>query len=210
MKKLHTIAPYGYNIGFKGGHKYLDKRPKSKYEKLCPMGKRFGSWVVDGGVSKDPKGRAQVSVKCDCGTWQHVYCHQLVNKKTTQCKKCSSGQSPTTASYSNKIYRGVIGSRQDCSVSPETITQTYALQDETCALTGQVVPLHSAVAVQWNEALGYEPGNTIITSTAMQKTMAGMDGQTFVNMCSEVIQHNPVNKVTSIQEFFDKREKDNE
>ena len=186
------------------------KVPKSKYEKLCPVGKRFGSWVVDGCVSKDVKGRAKVGVKCDCGQSQRIYAHQLVHGKTTQCKKCSSGQSPTTASYSNKIYRGVIGSRQDCSISPETITQTYALQNETCALTGQVVPLHSAVAVQWDESKGYGPGNTIITSTAMQKTMAGMDGQTFVNMCSEVIQHNPINKVTSIQEFFDKREKEND
>lgn len=207
IKKLNTLHPNGYNISRKGKRSKLQQNNLGgKYKKLLTQGKRFGSWVIVGAICRDVKSRVQVFCRCDCGFQQLVYANQLVNQKTTQCKKCSSGKTNTTKALANKVYRRILGAMHTSSISPTNILKTYQLQNSVCALTGQKIATTEAAAIRWDGSEEFNSGNTLITTKTMVDHMSGLDGKTFVNLCQSVINNVPKNNAVSIKDFFDRRE----
>lgn len=177
-----------------------------KYETILTQGKRFGSWVVKGAIIRDAKSRVMVCCECDCGTEQMVYGYQLINNKTTQCKKCSSGRSNTKMSFANNAYRRLLGSEKSSSVTPDQILSVYEAQGEVCALTGEVIPSSQVAAVRWNDSKTFSLDNTLITSTTVRAHMNGLDGNAFLNLTQTISEHKNPPKTTA--EFFNKRDEE--
>ena len=179
----------------------------TKYSSQISVGDQFGSWTVTGDPFTDDKGRAKVEVKCDCGDIHTSEVYNLVKERSTQCKKCSSGMSPTLGSLSNRYMRSAIAEGVEYDLSPENLSESFSRQANTCALTGVSLSIENSSPVKINDDLGLVPSNTILVASEVKDKMGGLDAASFIGMCQTVTNYVPTPKPKmTVKDFFDKRE----
>ena len=123
----------------------------TKYSDQIPIGKQFGSWTVLEEPTLDDAGRAKVTVKCVCGEVGERHAYNLVTGRTSQCKTCSSGLSPTFQGLSNRYMRSAIGAGEMYTLSSKDISESFSKQASACALTGEPLDIQNAAIVSVND-----------------------------------------------------------
>jgi len=187
-------------------------RDSSKYRKEIKLGQKFGSWTVYDFVMSEGKGRSKVAVKCECGNKSHVPAYDLVHKRSTQCKECSKGQSPTIFSLSNrtrKVYQSAIGKGLAYTINSAYLSESFLAQSHSCALTGAPITPQTAMAVRIDNAGGLTPDNTVLVLNSVGTTLqkSGMDAATFYGLAQSVTQNIQQSGTgNTVKDFFTKRE----
>lgn len=179
----------------------------SKYDVELVPGKKKGSWTVLEGPVRD-KGRTRVKCVCVCGTEADVLAYNLANKKTTQCRKCSSGKTPTATGLFNLTKRSARSLRSAISyeLTPENVSETLALQGYSCGLTQEPLTMESSSMVRLDHSQGYNPENVMVVSTTAKQAMGEMDVTSFVNFAHQITANVKKNPPKTTAEFFSKRE----
>lgn len=186
-------------------------RPKgSKYFDMVNAGDIFGGWTVTGTPFMD-KSLAKVECKCECGTQSNVRIDRLVKHNTTQCRKCGVGSTSTLRSFSNKSHLYSARRGQEYKLSETNLSESFSLQGNSCALTGDRITVSNAAPVAYDASKGLTPDNTILVSQTISEQMAGMDAKSFIGLC-QTVANNAIppaetkKRNVSIKDFFDKRE----
>lgn len=177
-----------------------------KYDQLFPIGTKVGEWEVLRPPFRDKHGRSLIPCRCSCGQEQDVYAYPLWKGKTTQCKKCSSGKTPSVGGISGKTLRSAIGSSVTFTLSPSIISQSLSLQGNTCALSHEPIALNSAAVVRYDNAKGYTPDNSVIVSQTMKEHLKGVDLNTFHTVVNSYAPAPIPRPRITIQDFLNKRE----
>jgi hypothetical protein len=178
----------------------------SKYLNEIALGQKFGRWTAYDFVKG--KGEMKIAVRCDCGTKAHVSAYNLVKGRSTKCKNCRDGKSPSVFGASSKVYKQIVGSREcDYTITPGTISESFSFQSGICALTGETL-ISGTSAVKIDNAQIMTPENTLLVSNTVAKAMGGMDVKSFVGLCNVVVSNAPPMKKKRVttQDFFDRRE----
>ena len=179
----------------------------TKYSSQISVGDEFGSWTVTGDPFTDDKGRAKVKVKCACGDTHTSEVYNLVKKRSTQCKKCSSGLRPTFGSLSVRSMRSAIAEGTAYDLSPENLSESFSRQANVCALTGAPLSIETSSPVKINDSLGLVPNNIIVVTSDIKEKMGGLDAASFIGMCQTVTNIVPTPKShMTVKDFFDRRE----
>ena len=179
----------------------------TKYSSQISVGDQFGSWTVTGDPFTDDKGRAKVEVKCDCGDIHTSEVYNLVKRRSTQCKKCSSGLNPTFRSLSVRSMRSAIAEGTAYDLSPENLSESFSRQANVCALTGAPLSIENSSPVKIDGSLGLVPSNTILVASDIKEKMGGLDAASFIGMCQTVTNIVPTPKShMTVKDFFDRRE----
>jgi len=179
----------------------------TKYSSQIGVGDQFGSWIVTGAPFTDDKGRAKVEVKCDCGETYTSEVYNLIKKRSTQCKKCSSGKNNTIASVNAKYLRNAAGSGIEYTLSPENLSESFSRQANTCALTGVPLSIENSSPVKINNVLGLVPSNTILVASDVKEQMGNLDAVSFIGMCQTVTNTTPTPESRmTVKDFFDRRD----
>lgn len=175
----------------------------SSYASKFPTGSQIGEWTVIGEPVMDESSRAQIPVRCSCGDEHLVYGYNLAKGKSTQCLKCSSGQSSTYLGLANKAYRSSIGSGvQNFQLTASDLSESFMKQSGACALTGEPITISDSIAVRIDNNEGWTVTNTAIVSNEAKSWMGNLSLNEYVARCQTVVQNNP------IEEFFNRREQD--
>lgn len=190
-------------------------RPRgSKYFNMINAGDTFGKWTVIGTPFTDKKGMARVECKCECGYKNHVRIDRLVKGKSSQCRSCAAGISPTLGAYSNRTIRSysrAIGQGLKYSLNEGNLSESFSIQSHSCALTGESITVTNSAPVPYDGTKGLIPENTVLVSNTVKEQMGDMDAKTFIGLCQTVVDNSivpeePTRKITSVREFFDRRE----
>lgn len=177
-----------------------------KYDQLLQIGAKVGEWEILSPPFRDHNGRAMVQCRCSCGREQDVFAYPLVKGKTTQCKKCSSGKTPTVGGLSGMTLRSAIGQGAKFSLSPAIISQSLSLQGNTCAISHEPIALNSAAVVRVDNSQGYTPTNSVIVSQTMKEHLKGVDLNTMYSVVNTISQTPIPRPHITIQDFLNKRE----
>jgi len=181
----------------------------STYTSLYPIGKMVGEWTVIGEPVMDDRSRAKIPVRCSCGNETAVYGYHLKKGKSTQCKTCSSGKSPTYLGITNKAYRSsVIGGIQEFNITANSLSESFVEQSGTCVISGEPITTGDSVAVRYDSNEGYTIENTALVSQTAKEMMGSLCINDFVQRCYNVVQN--VTKQSPIEAFFNKRGNENE
>lgn len=179
----------------------------TKYSSQISVGDQFGSWTVTGDPFTDDKGRAKVEVACDCGKTYTSEVYNLVKGRSTQCKKCSSGMSPTFGSLSVRSMRSALAKGTSYNLSPENLSESFSRQANICALTGTPLSIENSAPVKIKDDLGFVPSNIILVATSVKDRMGGLDATSFIGLCQTVTNTVPTPKShMTVKDFFDRRE----
>lgn len=193
-------------------------RPRgSKYFDMVSAGDSFGKWTITGTPFTDKKSNALIECECECGIKNDIQIYRLVNEKSTQCRNCAAGISPTLGAFSNRAMKshlssvGFSGSMSPYSLNEVNLSESFSIQSSNCALTGEAISFTNSAPVPYDSAKGLVPDNTIIVSNNVKEHMGGMDAKTFVNMCLTVADNSVLPKETkpknvSVKDFFNRRE----
>ena len=182
-----------------------------KYASAVTYGAKYGRWTVIGDIQKNNSNRTVVACQCDCGTKKDVLVYNLVHHKTTQCKTCSSGKSPTYVGMSNRMYRGALRANVNYTLSPSQLSESFSHQSYSCALTGDPIQPSDATAIRWNAQEGMTPDNTLLVGKQIGSFLnsSGMDAKTFIGLVQTVVNNvQSTSAKNPIQAFFDRREKE--
>lgn len=171
------------------------------------IGDKFGNWTVLRTPFRDKK-RTRVRCRCVCGAQSDVLSYNLTSKKTTQCRKCSSGKTPTTLGLSNLAKRSALPSEITFDLTPETVSDTLTIQGNICGLTHEPLTLESSSVVRLDNSEGYTPTNVMVVSTTAKMAMGEMDVSTFVNFAHQVTETVKKNPPMTTAEFFNRRDKE--
>lgn len=179
----------------------------SKYDAKLTPGKKKGNWTVLEAPAR-VEGRTRVKCVCECGTEANVLAYNLVNEKTKQCRKCSSGQTPTTLGLSNLTRRSALSTKAAVpyELTPENVSETLALQSFFCGLTQEPLTLESSSLVRLDNSEGYNPSNVMVVSTVAKAAMGEMDVTSFVNFAHQVTENVKKNPPMTTAEFFNRRD----
>lgn len=172
-------------------------------------GYQFGNWTVLG-VPFRASGRTRVKCRCVCGTESDVLVYNLTSKKTTQCRKCSSGKSPTALGLSNLAERSAtrLSGSVAYDLTPENVSETLAMQSYSCGLTQEPLTLESSSVVRLDNALGFNPTNVMVVSAQAKMAMGEMDVTSFVNFAHQVTANVKKDPPRTTAEFFNRRDKE--
>jgi len=172
-------------------------------------GYQFGNWTALG-VPFRVSGRTRVKCRCVCGTESDVLVYNLTKKKTTQCRKCSSGKTPTALGLSNNALRSAARLTGSISydLTPEHVSETLAMQSYSCGLTQEPLELESSSLVRFDNAKGFNPSNVMVVSTTAKIAMGEMDVQSFVNFAHQVTETVKKNRPMTTAEFFNRRDEE--
>ena len=178
------------------------------------IGQKFGNWTVLSAPFRDMK-RTRVKCRCVCGAESDVLSYNLLKEKTKQCRKCSSGKTPTILGLSNLTKRSVdqqskfiSGSSIDWDLTPENLSETLTIQGNVCGLTQEPLTLGSSSVVRLDNSEGYNPTNVMVVSTTAKMAMGEMDVSTFVNFAHRVTETVKKNPPMTTAEFFNSRDKE--
>lgn len=183
----------------------------TKYLNEIHTGDKFGSWEVIGSPYTDEKGRAKVGVRCCCGKEADVYAYKLVNSKSTQCSDCARGATPTLNALYTRTYRSAAMRDIDYDITPEEVSESFSLQEKTCAVTGEVLVEGSSTLVRLTHSEGFTPENSVFVTNEVANVMSctgksAEELKIWINNAAQVPMYKPKRK--SVQEFFDEREKE--
>ncbi len=170
-------------------------------------GKKFGNWEALGGPFR-VDGRTRVKCRCACGTESDVLAYNLTSEKTKQCRKCSSGKTPTVLGLSNLAKRAALPSEITFDLTPENVSDTLTIQGNTCGLTQEPLTLESSSVVRLDNSEGYNPTNVMVVSTTAKMAMGEMDVSTFVNFAHQVTETVKKNPPMTTAEFFNRRDEE--
>lgn len=176
-------------------------------------GDKFGNWEALGGPFR-VDGRTRVKCRCACGTESDVLAYNLTSEKTTQCRDCSSGKTPTTLGLSNLTERSVKQQSKyrsesiDWDLTSENLSDTLTIQGNICGLTQEPLTLESSSVVRLDNAEGYKSSNVMVVSTTAKMAMGEMDVSTFVNFAHQVTETVKKNPPMTTAEFFNRRDEE--
>ena len=187
-------------------------RPKgTKYTDAIHTGHKFGKWTVTGSPHTDKGGRAKVEVTCECGAVSDVQAYRLAKGKSTQCKQCSSGKSPTISSFSNRTQRSAIGRGLTYTLDSAFLSESFSEQSYSCALTGAPITPTTAMAVRLDGTGGLTPDNTVLVTETVGSVIqsSGMDASTFLGLAQTVTANIQQSGMENpIVDFFNRREQE--
>jgi len=186
-------------------------RGSSKYLKEIQIGQKFGNWTVYDFVISKGEGKTKIAVKCECGNKSHVPAYDLVKGRSTQCKECSSGKSPTISSFSNRTQKSALGRGLTYTIDSAYLSESFSTQGYRCALTQEPITPTNAMAVQIsNNAGGLTPDNTVLVSQTVGAVIqrAGIDAMSFYTMAQSVTQTEQSGTGNPIKNFLNRREKE--
>ena len=189
-------------------------RPRgSKYFSMVNAGDTFGKWTVTG-TPWMKKGHPMVECKCECGHKTHARIDRLVKGKSTQCRSCAAGTSPTIGSYFNfttRSYARAVVKGLKYSLDESHLSESFSIQSNSCALTGEAITVSNSAPVPYIGSKGLTPDNTVLVSKTIKDQMGGLDARTFIGLCQTIVDKSiipkqMIRKNVSVREFFDKRE----
>ncbi len=177
-------------------------------------GDPFGKWTITGTPFTDKKGNALVECKCECGTKKCIQIYRLIKGKSTQCRRCAAGTSPTLGSFSNrtaKLHAYAVERGLNYSLNESNLSESFSIQNHSCALSGQSLTTKNSAAVAYDGLQGLTPTNTLIVSSEIKDAMGAMDAKTFIGLCQVVTENaippkETIRKNVSVREFFNRRE----
>jgi len=190
-------------------------RPRgSKYFSMVKTGDTFGKWTILGTPFTDKKGMAKVECKCECGFKTDARIDRLVKGKSSQCRSCAAGTSPTIGAYSNlatKRYARAVVKGLKYSLDESHLSESFSLQSNSCALTGEAISVVNSAPVPYDGSKGLTPDNTVLVSKTVKERMGGLDAKTFIGLCRTIVDNSVIPEKTtrkniSVRDFFDRRE----
>jgi len=210
LLSVHCGSVDCYNINPTANAAPSSGRPLSSKYSQIPTGKQYGDWTVTGPAVTDDKGNTRLECVCSCGATQTVSAYRLVREQSKQCKKCARGQTKSVAALSNKMLRSAGRAGVDYQLSTSQLSESFSNQRNTCSLTGQGITPTTATAVRWDNSSGYTLDNTVIVNANVGSVMnsAGIDAQTFIGLCQVVAENAPETSKNPVEDFFNRREKD--
>lgn len=166
--------------------------------------------------SGDKSNRKVAYVKCDCGKIERRRLDQVISKRTTVCKVCSSKR--TSSKYSPPfVYKGIGGFSKThynslkrnarirnfvWDVSMTDLWNLWIKQNGKCALTGVDLVLEAALLnqrVNWsivtasldriNSKIGYVIDNIQWVHKIVNKLKNSFSESEFLHWCSLVVNH---------------------
>lgn len=188
-------------------------RPKGTKYTFIHTGRTFGKWTVTDSPYTDQKGRAKVEVTCECGNVAEVYAYKLMNSKSTQCKKCSSGKSPTISSFSNYVQRSAVGRGVIYELDSSFLSNSFSEQSYSCAVTGEPISPspNTTTVVQIDGTSGLIPGNTVLVNSVVGTVIqnSGMGAAAFTSLAQTITQNIQQSGTKNpIVDFFNRREQE--
>lgn len=175
----------------------------SKYLSTFPIGKQIEEWTVIGEPVMDDSSRAKIPVRCSCGEETEVYAYHLSKGNSTRCKKCTTGKSDAEYGLRGKTYRSAVAAGvQAYSLSASDLSESFSQQHGTCAISGDPLEWTQTAVVRYSNEEGFTPENTCLVTKTTFTMMNNMSVQEFQSFCENVTEKNP------IEEFFNRREKD--
>jgi hypothetical protein len=182
----------------------------TKYLNEIHTGDKFGSWEVVGSPCTDDKGRAKVGVRCLCGKEADVYAYKLVKGKSTQCSDCARGATLTLNALHTRTYRSAAARDINYDITSEEVSESFALQEETCAVTGEVLTEGSSTLVRLTHSEGFTVENSVFVTNEVANIMAASgksanELKSWAINIAQVPRYEP-KKRKSTKEFLEHRE----
>jgi len=189
-------------------------RGSSKYLKDIKLGQKFGDWTVYDFVLSEGTGRTKVAVKCECGIKAHVPAYDLVKGRSSQCRECSSGKSPTLSSFSNKTrktYQRAINDGLTYTIDSAFLSESFSEQSYSCAVTGEPITPTNAMAVMIDGSSGLTPDNTVLVNQSVGSVIqtSGLGAAAFSELAQSITTNIQQSGTENpIVEFFNRREQE--
>ena len=189
----------------------------SKYAKQYPIGTIVGSWIVIGSPVADKRGRPKIPVRCICGNETEVYAYHLLKGKTTRCKKCAIGKSPTEYGLAGRTKRewvfnsnlsSTLYTNTNYTINAVDLSQSFSNQNGECAISGEPLTWSNTSVVCYDRDKGFVPDNICLVSKTTSDIMNEMTVQEFSSFCEHAIEN--IKKNNPTEDFLNKREKNNE
>lgn len=154
----------------------MGARNKSKYDGKFITGTRYGKWTVVDGIihmrGSSRSRRANILLKCECGTEAFVDVWSLLNNKTSCCSTCGTrhiadsnpnwkGAGELSASYFNNDRKIASYHNLSFTATPQQLFDQFVAQAGSCSVTNMPISLNSATARldRIDKTRGYEANN---------------------------------------------------
>ena len=174
----------------------------NKYNNLFKKGHTFGSWKLLETEAFKVGSQYKYKCQCSCGKKQQVNCYNLVKKRSTMCKSCSSKKKGSSNSnwkgykeisskyFSNLKYNA---KKRDLSfkITMRQLYNVWKEQDGRCALSGVKLDLQSDASVdRIDSSKGYTRKNVQWVHKDINFMKGSFKINHFIKFCKMIAKNN--------------------
>lgn len=177
-------------------------KPKLFISMKTLLNKKINEWTVidDANVYDKKLHGFKIKCKCSCGDIHMINKYNLLNNKTTKCRKCIGishkgignpnfkGHEELPGRLYNRIKRRAKKQGFDFSISQKFLYDLFLKQNKKCKLTDICISFDNNTASldRVNSNLGYTPNNVMWVCKDINIMKNGYDLGYFVSMCKLV------------------------